>query len=97
MRDVPRVQESGGRRRYGSPRSDVNHYLKWAFVEAANAVVRVRRRYPQRHVSQLYERIARRRGHQKAIGAVARDLTEAAYWVLTKGEAYREPGSSTGA
>jgi len=31
---VPRVHESGGRRRYCPLRSDVNHYLKWAFVEA---------------------------------------------------------------
>ncbi len=92
---VPRVQASGERRRYRPLRSDVNHYLKWAFVEAANAVVRVRRRHLQRHVTQLYERLARRRGHQKAIGAVARHLAEAAYWVLATGKAYREPGSST--
>ena len=35
------------------------------------------------------ERIARRRGHQTAIGAVARHLAEATYWILTKGEPYR--------
>jgi hypothetical protein len=91
------VQESGGRRRYGPLRTDANRYLKWAFVEAANACCRVRRRYPQRHVSRLYERVARRRGHQKAIGAVARHLAEAACWVLKGKEEYREPGSSTGA
>lgn len=94
---VPRVHESGGRRRYGPLRSDVNHYLKWAFVEAANAVCRQRARYPGRHVSLLYDRVRKRRGHHKAIGAVARHLAEAAYWVLTKREPYREPGSSTGA
>jgi transposase len=94
---VPRVHESGGRRRYGPLRSDVNHYLKWAFVEAANAVCRQRTRYPNRHVSLLYDRVRKRRGHQKAICAVARHLAEATYWVLTKREPYREPGSSTGA
>lgn len=94
---VPRVQESGGRRRYGPVRSDVNTYLKWAFVEAANAICQHRRKHPQRHTTRLYERLAQRRGHQKAIGAVARHLAEATYWVLTKGEAYREPSSSTGA
>lgn len=93
---VPRVHESGGRRRYGPVRSDVNQYLKWSFVEAANVVCQHRRRHPQRHTTQLYERIARRSGHKKAIGAVARHLAEAAYWVLTKGEAYHEPGSSKG-
>jgi hypothetical protein len=60
-------------------------------VEAANVICRHRRRHPTRHVSQLYERIARRKGHQKAIGAVARHLAEATYWILTKREPYREP------
>lgn len=94
---VPRVHESGGRRHYGPVRSDVNRYLKWAFMEAANGVCRTRRTHRQRHTTRLYERIAHRRGHQKAIGAVARHLAEAAYWMLTKGEAYRDPGSSRGA
>ena len=31
------------------------------------------------------------KGHQKAVGAVARHLAEATYWILTKGEPYREP------
>lgn len=96
---TPRVHASGGKIRYGQVRSDINRYLKWAFAEAANSVCLNRRLRPHRHVSQLYERIARRKGHPKAIGAVARHLAEATYWVLTKQEAYREPrrqaGSST--
>jgi hypothetical protein len=55
---------------------------------------------PHRHVSRLYERIARRKGHPKAVGAVPRHLAEATYWLLSKQEAYREPQaaavSSTG-
>jgi hypothetical protein len=65
--------------------------MGWAFVEAATVICRHRRRHPKRHVSRLYERVARRKGHHKAIGAVARHLAEATYWVLTKREAYREP------
>jgi len=38
---TPRVHASGGRVRYGSTRSDVNRYLKWAYTEAANAVTRM--------------------------------------------------------
>jgi transposase len=94
---VPRVHESGGRRRYGRIRSDVNQYLQWAFVEAANSAVLNRRHHPHWHTTRLYERIAQRRGHKTAIGAVARHLAEATYWMLTKGEAYHDPGSSTGA
>ena len=42
----------------------------------------------------LYERVARRKGHRKAIGAVARHLAEATYWILTKQETYREPNAA---
>jgi transposase len=88
---TPRIHASGGKCRMGGLRSDVNHYLKWAFVEAASVCCLLRKRYPNRHVTQLYERISKKRGHQKAIGAVARHLAEATYWVLKKGESYRGP------
>ncbi|MFQ5946431.1 MAG: IS110 family transposase [Anaerolineae bacterium] len=89
-----RVHASGGRVRYGRLRPDVNRYLKWAFVEAANVIASHRRLRPARHVSRLYERIARRKGHQTAIGAVARHLAEATYWMLTQREPYQEPRPS---
>jgi transposase len=88
---TPRVHASGGRVRYGSTRSDVNRYLKWAYAEAANAVMIHRRKHPERHVSRLYERVRRRSGHQKAIGAVGRHLAEATYWILRKREPYQDP------
>src|SRR5215468_1559699 len=74
---TPRVHASGGKTRFGPPRPDVNRYLKWAFVEAANVICLRRGRAPHCHASRLYDRIARRRGHPKAIGAVARHLAEA--------------------
>jgi len=89
---VPRVQESGGHRRYsGAVRNDVNHYLKWAFIEAANCVVLNQAHWEGRHVVQLYQRLRRHKGHAKAIVAVARHLAEATYWMLKKQEPYREP------
>jgi transposase len=98
---TPRVHASGGKVRYGRLRPDTNHYLKWAFSEAGNSVAVNRNRFPVRHVSGLYNRIRGRKGHAKAVGAVARHLAEATYWILTKGEAYRDRGllevSSTGA
>lgn len=93
---TPRVHASGGRIRHGPLRSDVNHSLRWAFVEAANVMCLMRRRHPTRHVSRLYERLARRTGHQKAIGAVARHLAEATYWMFTKREPYRDPRAPQG-
>lgn len=88
---TPRVHASGGKVRYGNLRSDVNHYLKWAFMEAANAVSRHRKHWPQRHVVKLYEKVRSSKGHAKAVGAVARHLAEAAYWVLKRREPYQDP------
>ena len=63
---TPRVHASGGKVRFGHVRSDSNHYLKWAFTEAANVIATNRRMHPGRHVSRLYERIRQRRDHQRA-------------------------------
>jgi transposase len=90
---VPRVQASGGKAHYGRMIKQCNHYLKWAFIEAANVIV-MRRNHPSwrtKYLVQLYQRTARRKGHSVAVGATARYLSEAAYWVLKKGEPYREP------
>jgi len=91
---TPRVHASGGKVRYGRLRPDTNHYLKWAFSEAGNSVAVNRKRFPARHVSQLYNRIRGRKGHAKAVGAVARHLAEATYWILTKNEVYQDRGLS---
>lgn len=87
---VPRIKQSGGRIFYGKVRPDVNRYLKWAFVEAANAIVLHQDSMSDRHVVKLYRRIRGRKGHAKAVVAVARHLAEATYWVLKKGEPYRD-------
>jgi transposase len=88
---TPRVHASGDKIRYGQVRSDVNRYLKWAFLEASNVICLLQGRWPSRHVSLLYGRIRQRRGHPKAVGGVARHLAEATYWILKKGVPYREP------
>jgi transposase len=88
---VPRVSSSGGKTRYGSMRTESNQYLRWGFIEAANVVCLHRSKHPEQTVSRLYERIKSRKGHGKAIGAVARNLAEATFWVLTKKEPYRDP------
>jgi len=73
---------------------NVNRNLKWAFVETANLIVVNQRRLAGTHVVRLYQRIRRAKNHQKAAVAVARHLAEAAWWMLTGWEAYREPHSS---
>jgi transposase len=91
---VPRVSSSGGKTRFGKTRPDVNHYLKRAFVEAANVVMINQSRWPDRHAVKVYQRIKTNKGHGKAIVAVARHLAESTYWILKKKEPYKEPVST---
>jgi len=86
------MHSSGGKTRHGRLRVDVNHYLKWDYVEAAHSVALNHKRCPERHVSRVYTRVRARRGHPTAIGAVARYLAEVTYWMVRKGEAYQERG-----
>lgn len=97
---TPRVHSSGGKTHMGQLRGDANRFLKWALIEAANVVCRFHRQRPEAHLSRLYARVRKHKCHAKAIGAVARQLAEAVYWILTKNEEYKEPartgtGSST--
>ncbi|HYA85644.1 MAG TPA: transposase [Nitrospirota bacterium] len=97
---VPQVKASGGKVFLGRVRTDVNRYLKWAYIEAANTIVLHHKRWNGRHVVGLYIRLREKRGHAKAVVAVARHLAEATYWILKKGEPYKErnlqrPVSST--
>ena len=89
---VPKVKGSGGKFHYGKMLKQCND-LKWAFIEAANVIVRQRHhpRWRDKYVTRLYESIRQRKGHSVAVGAVARYLSEATFWVMKKREAYREP------
>jgi transposase len=90
---TPRVTSSGGKTHYGRMRTESNQYLKWAFIEAANAISahHAQRGWTNRHCSKLYLRVRGRKGASVAIGAVARHLAESAYWVLKRNEPYKEP------
>ena len=90
---VPAARESAGKKRRGKCPADCNTYMKWAYVEAANAIAIHREKWPQRHVTKLYDRIKHNtKMHGKAAVAVAHHLGEASYWVLRKQQEYREPG-----
>ena len=88
---VPAMKSSGGKVRYGHTPKESNHYL--TFVEAANAPAQYCKKphWQHRHVTHLYERVRLRKGHSVAVGAVARHLAEATFWILNKKEPYREP------
>jgi hypothetical protein len=63
---VPVVHASGGHTFYGPNSRRSNLYLRSAFVEATNLAAIRRKQHPERHVSQLYERLRQAKGHQKA-------------------------------
>jgi len=88
---VPRVHSSGGHTRMGQVCGNVDRTLKWAFVEIGHLIVVNQRRLDGTHVVRLYQRIKRKKNHQKGVVAVARHLAEASWWVLTKQEVYHEP------
>jgi len=93
---TPRVHASGGRTHSGQLRGDIHRYLKWACIEAASTICLQRQVRPHRHVCRLYARIQQRKGHPKAVGAVARHLAEASYWILTKREPDPRPRGTPG-
>jgi transposase len=88
---VPRVHSSGGHTRLGQICPEINRYLKWAFIEAANLIVIHQKHLAGQHVVRLYQRVKRKSNYQKAVVALARHLAESAYWILAKQEVYREP------
>ena len=88
---VPTVHASGGKAWHGPTSPQANHYLRWAFVEAANAILMHRHTYADQHVIELYDRLKKHKCHGKAAVAVARHLAEASWWILKKGQQYRPP------
>lgn len=54
---VPTVHASGGKMWQGPIPRSANHFLKWAFIEAANVIVSHQKQWPQRHVVRLYQRL----------------------------------------
>ena len=61
--------------------------------EAANVIFRQRSHpnWSDTYVARHFERTRQRKGHAVAVGATARYLAQATFWVLKKGEPYREP------
>jgi transposase len=79
--------ESAGKRRSGKTRKG-NPYLREALIECASAAARTKDTY----LRAQYEQIKRRRGHKKAIVAVAHSILIAAYHILKHDVPYKELG-----
>jgi transposase len=83
----PGNEESAGKRRSGRVRKG-NPYLRAALIESANAAARTKNTY----LRAQYEHVKRRRGHKKAIVAVAHSILIAAYHILKDDIPYQDLG-----
>ncbi|MGZ6590217.1 MAG: IS110 family RNA-guided transposase [Solirubrobacteraceae bacterium] len=83
----PGNNESAGKRRSGKTNKG-NPYLRAALIEAANAAARSKDTY----LRAQYEHVKRRRGHKKAIVAVAHSILIASYHILKSDVPYHDLG-----
>jgi len=80
---VPRVHQSGNACYYGNITKRGSSLLRWALIQAAHSAVR-----SDPHWREKFNRISAKRGKQKAYVAVARELAETMYHMLTRREPY---------
>ena len=83
----PGNDESAGKRRSGKTRKG-SKWLRANLIEAATAASRTKETYLQAQ----YQRLRARRGHARAITALAHSMLVATWHILTTGEVYRDPG-----
>jgi transposase len=82
----PGNNESAGKRKTGATGKG-SPWLRSALVESALAATRA-----HGYLRARYWRVRQRRGHQRAVIAVAHAILEISYQMLTSGELYRELG-----
>jgi transposase len=85
---VPTVHASGGKSRPRPTPRSANHFLKWAFVEAANVITTRRRRGRISTSSSYLNGCGRISAMAKQLRAVARHLAESSWWILSKKQPY---------
>jgi transposase len=86
---APGNDESAGKQRSGKTRKG-NRALRAILTQLAHAAVRTKGTY----LSALYQRLAARRGKQRAIIAVAHSIMKSVFYMLTRHEPYHELGAN---
>ncbi|MGH8582019.1 MAG: transposase [Gammaproteobacteria bacterium] len=82
----PGNHESAGKRKSGKTRKD-NHVIRYLLCEAANAARRTNSAFRS-----FYQSLAPRKGHKKAIIAVAHKMLRTIYILFTRRQAYHDSG-----
>ena len=81
----PSVHSSEGITRYGRITKQGSRWLRWIMVEVASIATR---HSPK--LGRLHSRVAYKHGHNTAKIAVAREMISLCYYLLKKGESYKE-------
>jgi len=81
---APSTRQSGSRIKHGAITKQGNRTLRWILIQATHNACRNDER-----LRSFYQRIARRRGGNKATVAVAREMLVIIYHMLTRREPYR--------
>lgn len=81
---APSIHQSGSQTKRGHITKQGSRMLRWILVQSAQISHRCDPRFQH-----MYQRIAARRGNNKAIIAVAREMLTVAYYMLTRREEYR--------
>jgi transposase len=82
----PRVYQSGDTDRRGALTKNGPNYLRWALIEAAHTAARTSHYQPI--VTRMRNRHGRRRGSAIASVEIARKLSEAIWWMLTRNQPF---------
>ncbi len=85
----PGNHESAGKRKSGRTRKG-SVWLRRALVEAPHSAARTKGKY----FSNLYHRLAGRRGNKRAIVAVGHSLLVTGYYLITRGKDYEDLGAN---
>ncbi len=83
---VPSIRQSGNTLHLGSLMKQSSRTLKHSFIQTAWIAIGVRESNP---LQEFYKKLAKKKGKQKAICAVARKICCVVYAMLTKKEQYR--------
>jgi transposase len=82
---APSTHSSGGRTYHGPITKTGSSYLRWILGQCTRVHMRFE---PDGTVAAFYQRIARKKGDQKAIVAASAKLLKIVYWVLKERRAY---------
>ena len=90
---VPTVHQSASTSYHGGITKNGSPHLRWILIEA----VHVHTNYcPESKLSRFHEKVARRRGKQRATVATARKLLHTIYWMLLTKEKFHCQGFNLG-